>query len=238
MKNYTNEEYNNKYFKKNIDYLIKKHNITKSELDKIFEVGKGSISRYCKSDAPEPKIGIVSNIARYFDVEIGDLINKDLEEIQLKIEEGTALFYENPLDEIKKNTSSFCKKLIEETKEKVCVWHELDYFYDNFIEAEYEDNDSIEGSNLLEDDKTFISRFVGDSYHIDDLSIYTTMVDDNLQVLIIKLPSITSNEVLDRYELYLVDEQRVLEQSCASHTKESNDDNVVYDEVSNGYCHI
>ena len=118
---YERIEYSNENFRKNINYLIQRDNITKAALDNVFGIGEGSMSRYCKTDenAIEPRIGIINSLAKYFGVTIDDLINNDIEKKEIKEQEYS-----------QRKEVLFCNKLIKETKENILDWHELNFYDD------------------------------------------------------------------------------------------------------------
>lgn len=216
---YKRIEYSNEYLRKNINYLIQRDNITKSILDKELKIGEGSLSRYCKSDesAIEPRVGILNSLAKSFRVTIDDLINIDIEKKEKKEKEY------NQRKEV-----LFCNKLIEETKENLCDWHELNFYNDGFIECE--DYGGITISNFLEEDGKFKSMFTHKLHQIEEMYAFTTMINKNTQVVIIEYFDIVEEEFLQRYELYLIKSDGKVLASCASHASNCFDE-IIYDDI-------
>lgn len=219
-KKYKRIEYSNENFRKNINYLIQRDNITKAILDKEFEIGEGSLSRYCKSDEViiEPKIGIVNSLAKSFDVTIDDLINSDIEMKEKKI-----------LESSQRKEVLFCNKLIKETKENLCDWHKLNFYNDGFIECEQYEDALI--SNFVESNGKFKSKFTYDEYDIEELSAFTTMINKYTQVIIIEYYNIIDEELVYGYELYLIKSNGKVLASCSSHTQEFLLNEVIYDDT-------
>lgn len=206
---YKRIEYSNENFRKNINYLIQRDNITKVSLDKAFEIGEGSMSRYCKTDesAIEPRIGIINSLANAFGVTIDDLINNDIEKNEKK-----------ELEYTQRKEILFCNKLIKETKENLCDWHKLNFYNDGFIECQDYEDSLI--SNFLESNGKFKSKFTYESHSIGSLSAFTTMINKNTQVIIMEYFEGVEEDILFRYELYLIKSDGKVLASCASHTIE------------------
>lgn len=215
-KSYKRIEYSNEYLSKNINYLIQRNNITKNILEKELDMGEGSLSRYCKSceDAPEPKIGILNSLAKVFDVTIDDLINNDIE-----IKE-----FENS----QRKEVLFCNKIIEETKKNLCDWHELDFYNDGFIGHQYYEDTII--SDFLEGNGNFKSKFTYKEYDLKELTAFTTMINSNIQVVIIECFDDVDEEIVQRYELYLVKSDGKVLASCSSH-KSDFIEGLIYDDI-------
>lgn len=214
-------EYTNKNFRKNLEYLVSRENTTKSSIEKEFEMGEGSLSRYCKLDegAPEPKIGILNSLAKAFNVTIDDLINSDLES-----KERESL-------EITRNKDiMFCNKLIENTKLGVCDWHKLNHYNDGFIESQYSECSPLY-SNWLNTDGMLSSKFICRVYDIDKLYALTTIIDDDTQVVIIKYSEPLEEETKSIYEMYLVKSCGKVLSSCSSHRQEEIFEDVIFKEV-------
>lgn len=213
------EYYNNEKFRRNLDYLLSKHKMTKSKLEKELDISDGLISKYCKIDgnSVEPKIGIVNSLAKFFNVKIDDLVNEDLEKRMKYIQAKEILF---------------CNKLIDETKEGTCNWHKLNIPEDGFIDYEYYEEDTcILGSNWLEKDLTFRSKFMHDTHNISNLSAFTTMInEETMQVVIVQFSKVVDGELTYRYELYLINSDKKVSEVCASHIKDIHLDEVIYNE--------
>lgn len=220
-KAYKRIEYSNENLRKNINYLIQRDNITKATLDKDFEMGEGSISRYCKIDGSviEPKISVLNSLAKAFDVTIDDLINTDIEQKEIK-----------EIENSQRKEVLFCKKLIKETKDNLCDWHKLNFYNDSFIAFE-----GFEGvitySNFLEDNENFKSKFIYKEYNIEELNAFTTIINGNTQVVIIEYLDV-DEDILYGYELYLIKSDGKVLPSCASHTRdEFPSDDIICDEI-------
>lgn len=200
--NYTNE-----YFRKNIDFLTSKENITKNALEKKLEMGEGSLSRYCRlnGETPEPKIGILNSIAKVFGVTVDDLINENLEKKEQDI-----------LNNNQRKDILFCKKLIRDTKLNLHDWHGLNFYGDGFVKYE-----EIEGytiySNFLDEDGKFKSFYFKKSYKIESLGAYTMMINNDVQVVIIQYYNYEDGDAKDVYELYLIKSDGKVLPSCVSH---------------------
>jgi transcriptional regulator with XRE-family HTH domain len=210
---YERIEYSNENFRKNINYLIQRDNITKAALDNVFGIGEGSMSRYCKTDenAIEPRIGIINSLAKYFGVTIDDLINNDIEKKEIKEQEYS-----------QRKEVLFCNKLIKETKENILDWHELNFYDDGFIQHQYYEDTVI--SDFLEGNGKFKSKFTYKEYDLDELIAFTVMINERLQLVLIELFS-TEDEVFSpRYELYLIKPGCKVLASCASHKSDLYDD--------------
>lgn len=218
-KTYKRIEYSNEYLRKNINYLIQRDNITKTILDKELEIGEGSLSRYCKLDesAIEPRIGILNSIAKSFRVTIDDLINIDIEKKEIK-----------ELEHSQRKEVLFCNKLIKKTKENLCDWHELNFYSDGFIECQEYEGSII--SNFLESDGKFKSMFTHESYNTECLRAFTTMINENTQVIIIECLDFQEGWFSSKYELYLIKSDGKVLASCASHGIDSFD-GAIYDEI-------
>lgn len=217
---YKRIEYSNENLRKNINYLIKRDNITKATLDKDFEMGEGSISRYCKIDGSviEPKISVLNSLAKAFDVTIDDLINTDIEQKDIK-----------EIENSQRKEVLFCKKLIKETKENLCDWHKLDFYDDGFISHSYYEDTVI--SNFLEGNGKFKSKFICKEYDIQELNAFTTMINQNTQVVIIEYFDM-DEDIVNGYELYLIKSDEKVLSSCASHTRdEFPSDDIICDEI-------
>lgn len=211
---YKRVEYSNENFRKNINYLITRDNVTKSFLDNSLEIGEGSLSRYCKvnDDVIEPKIGIVNSLAKSFGVTIDNLINGDVEKKEKEI-----------LENSQRKEVLFCKKLIEKTKINLCDWKYYDFY----------------NSEIVEDNGTFESKFMYESFDIRDLNGYTVTINSNVEGVIIEHPLYETGEggnISARYELYLVKENGGILPSCASHRYNNElskvfEEGIIYDEV-------
>lgn len=235
MRDYTRKEYNNKYFRKNINYLVRKHNISIKELEEVLNIGSSAMSRYCREDgnSPEPKIGLFINVAKYFSILIDDLIYVDLEKVQSE----ECITKEVKKEDTQKNTDLLCRALIEKTRDNTLIWYELYYDYDDdeIIAPGYEEDNinapMIDAYKLLKEGSEFISEFMDDAYDISEISIYTASIkNDSMQVLIMKLPNDIDDDLADRYELYLVNYKNELIRFRASHEKEDNSNNVIYND--------
>lgn len=218
-KTYKRIEYSNEYLRKNINYLIQRDNITKTLLDKELQIGEGSVSRYCKLDesSVEPRIGILNSLAKSFRVTIDDLINIDIEKKEIKEREH------NQRKEV-----LFCNKLIKETKKNLCDWHELNFYNDGFIESRDYEGSII--SNFLESDGKFKSMYTHESYNTELLSAFTTMINQNTQVIILEYFDVKSEDFSPRYELYLIKSDGKVLASCASHGRDFLD-REIYDDI-------
>lgn len=205
-KKYKRIDYSNENFRKNINYLIKKNNITKSALDRELEIGEGSLSRYCKSDecAIEPGIGIINTLAKSFGVTIDDLINNDIEKKEIK-----------EMEYSQRKEVLFCNKLIKETKENRLDWHKLDFYDDGFIGHKYYEDTVI--SDFLEGNGKFKSKFTYKEYDLDELSAFTVMINERTQVVLIELFEVEDEVYAPRYELYLIKPDCKVLDSCSSH---------------------
>ncbi|MGL5715181.1 MAG: helix-turn-helix domain-containing protein [Paraclostridium sp.] len=203
---YKRVDYQNKYFRENLKYLLNKYKITKTELEKGLDIGDGSLSRYCRIDgAPEPKISMFSSIANVFGVTVDELININLEKKDVNVIES------NERKEI-----LFCKKLISETGENLFDWEALNFYNHCFIEtATYEDY-SIR-SNWLESNSKFRSKFTDLEYDPEELSAFTTTIYCNVQIVIIQFIDYTEQDYIERYELYLIKDDGKVIPSCTSH---------------------
>lgn len=219
-KSYERIEYSNENLRKNINYLIQRNNITKTALDKQFKIGEGSMSRYCKTNesAIEPKIGIINNLAKFFGVTIDDLINNDIEKTEVKEKEYS-----------QRKEVLFCNKLIKETKENLCDWHKLNFYDDGFITSEGW-NGMMTYSNFLEDNEKFKSRFTYNEYDTEELTAFTTMINQNTQVVILEYFEVIDEEYFHRYELYLIKSDGKVLPSCASHSSDLFD-GIICDDI-------
>lgn len=219
--NYTNEN-----FRKNIEFLISKRNLTKNTLEKKLEMGEGALSRYCKlgKGAPEPKIGILNTLAKAFGVTIDDLINSDLQEKEQEV-----------LESNQRKEVLFCKKLIENTNKNLCDWRNLDFYNDGFIESEVWGEDVL-SSNWIELDGKFKSKFTNISYECDTLNAFTFMLSKEVQVVIIECLNLECEESLSNvshsYELYLIKSNGRVLPSCSSHRYS---DDVLYEVLKDLY---
>lgn len=216
---YKRIEYSNENLRKNINYLTRRDNITKSALDKEFEIGEGSMSRYCKNDesAIEPRIGIINSLAKYFGVTIDDLINNDIEKKEIKEQEYS-----------QRKEVLFCNKLIKQTKENLCDWHKLNFYDDGFIGHQYYEDTVI--SDFLEYNGKFKSKFTYNEYDTEELTAFTTMINQNTQVVIIEYFEVIDEEFFHKYELYLIRSDGKVLPSCASHTSDGFD-GIIYDDI-------
>ena len=83
------EEY---FFHRNLEYLRKSRNITQNELASKIGVDQTTIGRW-EDGNREPTVWNVSNIAKYFNVSIPDLLDKDLSQTQdIKLSQTEVLF--------------------------------------------------------------------------------------------------------------------------------------------------
>lgn len=252
---YKRIDYSNEKFRKNINYLITRENVTKNFLESSFQIGEGSLSRYCKdtkeqSELKEPKIGIINSIAKAFGVTIDDLINEDIEEKDLKI-----------LESSQRKDILFCNKLIEQTKENKCQWQRLDTENDPYINIEFYESDfgiHFE-SNFVDSNGKFKSKFLYEVNEINYLNGFTVKinVNENVEVFLTKHVMDISNQnssdkeneinkdisydsydknFLDSYELYFVKENEEAIPCCSSY-RYRNDfskvlgEDLIYDEV-------
>jgi len=67
------------FFSKNFKYLRKQKNISQTELADALGISRSKIASY-EGRGVEPKLKLLVDIARYFDVSIEDLIGKDIEQ--------------------------------------------------------------------------------------------------------------------------------------------------------------
>ena len=80
------------FFPRNLEYLRKSRNITQSKLASKIGVDQTTIGRW-EDGNREPTVGNVSNIAKYFNVSIPDLLDKDLAQTQdIKLSQTEVLF--------------------------------------------------------------------------------------------------------------------------------------------------
>lgn len=114
--------FDSKYLSGNIEHLLKRNRMKVSDLEGVLNVSAGYISRTIGVDSKKRiSIDIVWMIAQIFNVNIDDLLNRDL----------TA-----PTKDLKK-VVSFVQKLAKETNEEVLHWNshgskptkETDYFF-------------------------------------------------------------------------------------------------------------
>lgn len=237
MKNkYKRIEYSNENFRKNINYLIERDKITKNILDKYLEIGEGSLSRYCKLDdyAIEPKIGIINSLAKAFGVTIDDLINENIEEKE-----------KQSLKNSERKDVLFCKKLIEQTKENMCKWENLDINNDSHINIEYCDYGDYGYyiSNFFNNEGEFESRFSYELYEMNNIKGFIVTINRNIKVLLIELiVKLDMDKELDfgniafNYELYLIKESGEVIPGCSSYRHTNKDlkllgEEILYDEV-------
>jgi transcriptional regulator with XRE-family HTH domain len=76
------------YLSKNIRYLRKQRQWSQGELARHLQIKRGNIAAY-ESKNVEPKLGLLVKIAELFDVQLEELINKDLENQIIKVKEDT-----------------------------------------------------------------------------------------------------------------------------------------------------
>lgn len=197
-------EYSNENLRKNINYLIKRDNITKTILDNSLGMGEGSLSRYCRKDdsAIEPKISIINSLAKSFGVKIDDLINEDIEAKEKIV-----------LQNSQRKDVLFCKKLIEETRQNICKWEKLNINNDSHIQIEYNDYYDYFESNFFDTEGKFKSKFTYELYEMNDITGVTTIINSNTKVVLIEvIAKLRKDEELDfgniayNYELYLIKE--------------------------------
>lgn len=233
---YKRINYSNKNFRKNINYLIARDNVTKSFLDTSLEIGEGSISRYCKEDnsAIEPKIGIVNSLAKAFGVTIDDLINGDIQKREKEV-----------LQNSQRKDILFCNKLIKETKENLCEWEQLNLNNDSHIHVEYCDycDYGYYESNFFDSEGKFKSKFTYELYGMNELNGFTVIINSNVKVFISKFTiyqgeeeSFEPDKFIDNYELYLIKETGEVIPSCSSYRYLNEDSKIfeqelLYDEV-------
>ena len=132
------------------------------------------------------------------------MINDDIEKKENKI-----------LESSQRKEILFCNKLIRETKENLCDWHKLNFYNDGFIECQDYEDSLI--SNFLESDGKFKSKFTYESHCIGEISAFTTMINKNTQVIIMEYFDASQEDILYRYELYLIKPNGKVLASCASH---------------------
>lgn len=208
---YNRINYTNVYFRRNLNYLLDKYKLTKTELEKGLEMGDGSLTRYCKVEgSPEPKVGMLNSLANILGVTIDDLINRDLEEKEVGI-----------IKSKERKEISFCKKLIKETINNTCDWEELN-FYNHFFIQMSEVGGYIIESNWLEESNKFKSKFTHSEYNPDELTAFTVIINGNVQVIIMKFIGDEYDDNI-RYELYLIKNDGKVIPSCASHKFDTSD---------------
>ncbi len=209
-------EYDNTIFKNNLKYLISKNNITQKELEKKLEIADGLISRYInnKNTSVEPKMGILNSIAKYFDVKIDDLINKDLKNSAiLSVKDSSDIL--------------FLEKIVKETIEGIIIWEELDFHNHHYIKSSYSDYGEFNygnnfESNFLETFDSFKSSFSDIEYPLNDIHGYTCLInlDKNISVQLIIIRYL--DEQIDDnfnfiYEFYMVNNNRKVIPCFCSH---------------------
>lgn len=216
---YERVNYSNERFKRNLDFLTSKMNITKSKIEEDLGIGGGALSRYCKGDekAPKPSIELVNSLAKVFEVTIDELINEDLEKKESEEVEV------NERNEIK-----FCKKLISDTKENKIEWG-MCIFYESPLEDYY---GSIIKQDPYENSITFCSDFLGTMYPIEEVKLIIANITSNVRVLIAQLPY-ENEENYYTYELYFIKNNQKVIKACASYTLGFIPNEVDYDKGSN-----
>lgn len=205
--------YDNSIFKKNFKYLINKYKITQKELEIKLDMSEGLFSRYLNNKkVTEPKIGILNSVAKYFNITIDDLINKDLQSLEYMFSS------ENNNSEV-----LFLKKIIKDTLDGYISWEILDFKNHHYIIS-----DSY-SSNWLKTIDSFESRFTGKIYSLDELRAYTCLInlDDNTDIQLVIINFIDDN-LNFMYEFYMINSNNKVIPACCSYDFWDNSNNEFY----------
>lgn len=183
--------YDNTLFKKNLECLIKRRNLTKAKVAELIGIGESSLSRYCSIDkAPQPRIDVLLSIATLFGITVDELIRKDLSETEkINIKERKDI--------------RFCEKLIIETNDNFLDWKKWFSGSDSVIGEE------IIGIDPYEENKGgFYEENLQKAYTLEQIELFyakillNTYDERESEICIIKLPS-ESETILDGYKLYI-----------------------------------
>ena len=107
------------YFSKNLEFLRKSKNISRSELASKINVNQSTISRWENEDMGVT-VDNAYDVANFFNVSVADLTGKDLTKENNVFDETEVLFdkYKDVLSESDKN---IIKAIIEERKKEIIV---------------------------------------------------------------------------------------------------------------------
>lgn len=193
------KEYDNRLFKKNLEYLIKKNNTSKKDIQEELILGSGALTRYCNTEKiVKPSIEVIINLADRFDVTIDELIKTDLEmENRVKKES-------NETKEI-----IICNELINDTKSCLLNWTECDL---TRATSNYGREENIlEFSELLgysEESNTnlmYASKFLNKKYELDNIQSFIAEINFDRVLITKNIQSQTNEEAKNfRYELYFI----------------------------------
>ena len=105
------------YFSKNLEFLRKSKNISRSELASKINVNQSTISRWENEDMGVT-VDNAYDVANFFNVSVADLTGKDLTKENNVFDETEVLFdkYKDVLSESDKN---IIKAIIEERKKEI-----------------------------------------------------------------------------------------------------------------------
>lgn len=98
----------------------------------------------------------------------------------------------------------------------MCNWEALNFYNHGFITWN-QIEDYFIGSNWMEPDGKFKSKFTYSEYDPNDITAFTVIISNDIQVVIMKFRDETLYDENIRYELYLIKDDGKVIPSCGSH---------------------